>query len=253
LTAKACVGILRRAAARGKELPAMLLAALSEVCRRGTTKPSAINSSTTGKSFPSPSEEVIGGGLEVATTLNAHGGGRIDYESETFVAGPLQTNTGPKGHATGGDFNCNQGVDAGHAMRRDQGGEGYCVAFSCKDHGGDARADLSPTIRAGAPPAVAFQSSQSGVREGETHATLDGNNGSRRHNGTVIGLAVRRLTPLECERLQGFPDNYTRVEHNGKPAADGPRYKALGNSMAVPVLAWIGERIRLVDELQRPA
>ena len=54
---------------------------------------------------------------------------------------------------------------------------------------------------------------------------------------------VRRLTPTECERLQGFPDGYTLVPHRGKPAADGPRYKALGNSMAVPVMAWIGARI----------
>jgi DNA (cytosine-5)-methyltransferase 1 len=61
--------------------------------------------------------------------------------------------------------------------------------------------------------------------------------------------AVRRLTPRECERLQGFPDDYTLVEFRGKPAADGPRYRALGNSMAVPVMRWIGERIAMVDEL----
>ena len=54
------------------------------------------------------------------------------------------------------------------------------------------------------------------------------------------GMAVRRLTPRECERLQGFPDNYTAIPG----AADGPRYKALGNSMAVPVMAWIGMRIK---------
>ena len=52
-------------------------------------------------------------------------------------------------------------------------------------------------------------------------------------------MAVRRLTPVECERLQGFPDNYTNIPK----AADGNRYKALGNSMAVPVMKWIGERI----------
>lgn len=63
----------------------------------------------------------------------------------------------------------------------------------------------------------------------------------------VQSMTVRRLTPIECERLQGFPDNYTNVPHRGKPAADGPRYKALGNSMAVPVMRWIGERIEMVD------
>jgi DNA (cytosine-5)-methyltransferase 1 len=61
-------------------------------------------------------------------------------------------------------------------------------------------------------------------------------------------MAVRRLTPTECERLQGFPDSWTNVPWRGKPEApDGPRYKALGNSMAVPVMRWIGERIQLVQ------
>ena len=62
-------------------------------------------------------------------------------------------------------------------------------------------------------------------------------------------MMVRRLTPRECERLQGFPYDYTLVTVRGKPAADGPRYKALGNSMAVPVMAWIGQRIQMVEDL----
>jgi len=66
-------------------------------------------------------------------------------------------------------------------------------------------------------------------------------------------LAVRRLTPIECERLQGFPDNHTRIPWRGKPAEDcpdGPRYKAIGNSMAVPVMRWIGEGIDYVDKMR---
>jgi DNA (cytosine-5)-methyltransferase 1 len=65
------------------------------------------------------------------------------------------------------------------------------------------------------------------------------------HAQTFIAasMAVRRLTPTECERLQGFPDGYTNVPFRKKPASDGPRYKALGNSWAVPVVAWIGKRI----------
>lgn len=59
--------------------------------------------------------------------------------------------------------------------------------------------------------------------------------------------AVRRLTPVECERLQGFPDNWTNVPYRGKPASDGPRYKAIGNSMAVPVMFWLGQRIQKVQ------
>jgi DNA (cytosine-5)-methyltransferase 1 len=62
-------------------------------------------------------------------------------------------------------------------------------------------------------------------------------------------MAVRRLTPRECERLQGFPDDYTLVEYRGRLAADGPRYRALGNSMAVPVMRWIGQRIAAVHEI----
>jgi DNA (cytosine-5)-methyltransferase 1 len=60
-------------------------------------------------------------------------------------------------------------------------------------------------------------------------------------------MAVRRLTPVECERLQGFPDNYTNIKQK---CPDGPRYKALGNSMAVPVMAWIGERIQQYEDMQ---
>jgi len=65
------------------------------------------------------------------------------------------------------------------------------------------------------------------------------------------GMAVRRLTPVECERLQGFPDNFTQIPYRNKTAGkcpDGPRYKALGNSMAVPCMKWIGERIQQVQE-----
>lgn len=69
------------------------------------------------------------------------------------------------------------------------------------------------------------------------------------HHAVGTHSAVRRLTPRECERLQGFPDDYTLIPHRNKPMSDGPRYKALGNSMAVPVMRWIGERIAMVDAL----
>jgi DNA (cytosine-5)-methyltransferase 1 len=73
------------------------------------------------------------------------------------------------------------------------------------------------------------------------------NNGGE--NVMVQAMAVRRLTPTECERLQGFPDSYTDIKSKGKPTPDGPRYKALGNSMAVPVMAWIGQRIEQVEAI----
>ena len=62
----------------------------------------------------------------------------------------------------------------------------------------------------------------------------------------LSGTVVRRLTPIECERLQGFPDNWTKIPYRGKSAEecpDSPRYKAIGNSWAVPCVAWIGKRI----------
>ena len=72
------------------------------------------------------------------------------------------------------------------------------------------------------------------------------------HHAVATPYAVRRLTPTECERLMGFPDGATMIPYRNKPAdkcADGPRYKALGNSMAVNVVEWIGERIAEVDAL----
>ena len=78
------------------------------------------------------------------------------------------------------------------------------------------------------------------------------------HTGGVINpvdrMAVRRLTPKECERLQGFPDDHTLISWRNKPAdqcPDGPRYKALGNSMAVPCMAWIGKRIDAIERNNR--
>jgi len=77
---------------------------------------------------------------------------------------------------------------------------------------------------------------------GEVAATMGTRGSSQNASGPTVmqHMAVRRLTPVECERLQGFPDNYTNIKDK---CPDGPRYKALGNSWAVPVVRWIGERI----------
>jgi len=90
---------------------------------------------------------------------------------------------------------------------------------------------------------IAFKESQSGCRESDVHATIDANKGSRRQEGVFGAMQVRRLTPKECEYLQGFPADHTNVTYRNKPAADGPRYRALGNSMAVPCMVWLGHRI----------
>ncbi len=102
--------------------------------------------------------------------------------------------------------------------------------------------------------AVCFESNRrDGARVyGDTTNTLQAFAGTGGGNSPMVqqSTAVRRLTPTECERLQGFPDGYTAIAWKKKPASecpDGPRYKALGNSMAVPVMRWIGERIKKIN------
>jgi DNA (cytosine-5)-methyltransferase 1 len=127
---------------------------------------------------------------------------------------------------------------------------------------------VAPTIGASGPPysrtgnerveaealAVTFQPGNLRREAGAdpsftTTTTLKASAGDQTPH-VATPMAVRRLTPVECERLQGFPDNWSRIPWKGKPETecpDGPRYKACGNSMAVPVMRWIGERIAAVD------
>jgi len=100
--------------------------------------------------------------------------------------------------------------------------------------------------------AIGFDGFQSCNPKATHQATHEGTGPLIRNRPHCVATAmsVRRLTPRECERLQGFPDDYTLVTYRSKPAADGPRYKALGNSMAVPVMRWIGERIASVDSVE---
>lgn len=118
---------------------------------------------------------------------------------------------------------------------------------------------ISPTVDSSQPHAVAFQERggrSDGVRlelqEEVAYALTAPSGGGRSQERNVLtpAWAVRRLTPTECARLQGFPDDYlSQVKHRGKPAADGPMYKAFGNSMAVNVMRIIGERIALIDAI----
>ncbi|EIU1295300.1 TPA: DNA cytosine methyltransferase [Pseudomonas aeruginosa] len=130
-----------------------------------------------------------------------------------------------------------------------------CIAFSCKDHGADA-GEISPTLRAmGHGASHANAGDQVAVCiTGEITHTLKAEGFDASEDGTGRGqpitpeaAGVRRLTPRECERLQGFPDDYTLIPWRGTPATecpDGPRYKAIGNSKAVPVVRWIGRRLK---------
>lgn len=189
------------------------------------------------------------GNIDVATACTAHGV-RMDFDTETFAVHGTQ------------DPDTNR--ELAHTLGRNNGQENACIAFSYKDNGADATPDLSPTIRAGnhdkshansgQPPAIAyaFKAGQRakaggiGYAEEQSPTLTSASSGTNLAPAVMHGVAVRRLTPIECERLQGFPDNHTLIGWRGKDAAecpDGPRYKAIGNSMAVPVMRWIGERI----------
>ena len=91
-----------------------------------------------------------------------------------------------------------------------------------------------------------FDASEDGTGRGTPLVPIHSAKGPSEQQTVVSGMAVRRLTPAECEKLQGFLPGYTKIPYRNKPAEqcpDGPRYRALGNSMAVPVMRWIGERI----------
>ena len=128
--------------------------------------------------------------------------------------------------------------------------QGQAIAISAKDYGDPIAFDaydsenahpgaVANPLRVGGAEAIAFSAKDYGGDA--THA-----------NGGVmpavaVSTVVRRLTPRECERLQGLPDDWTAVPYRGKPASDAPRYKAIGNGMAMPVLRWIGQRIAMVE------
>jgi len=212
---------------------------------------------------------------DTAHCLNAGGMGRQDFETETLISHSLRAQsqsahdhtletyiTGALACSGGHAYPGTTAQDAGegflvpvapmiaHALRADgfdasEDGTGrgtplVPICFNAKDHGVDA----------GVMPAIAFGSQMSMPHwQHDISDTLQAKNPKAMSQGS----AVRRLTPKECERLQGFPDDYTLISHRGKPAADGPRYKALGNSMAVPVMHWIGERIQIVEALHAPS
>jgi DNA (cytosine-5)-methyltransferase 1 len=154
----------------------------------------------------------------------------------------------------------------GHDRSHANGGGQVAIAFTL--HGSDgtvsaaSSTDIAGSMRIPAPGSIENSSTTAVLQEqsvawsGELTASTDiagtlqrGGEGGRVDGVMTPQMAVRRLTPRECERLQGFPDDYTLVEYRGKLAADGPRYKALGNSMAVPVMRWIGQRIAAVDAI----
>lgn len=126
------------------------------------------------------------------------------------------------------------------------GGMTLCMAHG--QGGAEIRIDSAPTLTCNHEAPIVVNGRQDPCVSDTAFAL------GCQHNGTdnvlLGGYALRRLTPLECERLQGMPDDHTRIPWRGKAAEacpDGPRYAAIGNSMAVPVMRWIGERIQQVE------
>lgn len=214
----------------------------------------------------------------------------MDAESETFVAevAPALSRSNPYGDHESREgllVACDTADSLTVGANQTYGFSGDIVAHALRGEGFDASEDgtgrgtplipvwsvtqdstpvcteeLSPALKIGTglemgqPPAIAFalRGREGGAMPelvGETVSTIRGASGGSSRD-YIAGSAVRRLTPRECERLQGFPDDYTAIPYRGKPASDGPRYKALGNSMAVPVMAWIGRRIAQVEALE---
>lgn len=165
--------------------------------------------------------------LTLAKSLLARNGtGGFDLDRETAVIQDWPAEIAPTLNAA---FGSKLGLEDQHI----RGGAGWFVPDRSASAKGDHTCfEANMSLQ---PPSV-----------GDPHPTLT----RRTHAAIMKESAVRRLTPRECERLQGFPDDYTLVPHRNKPMSDGPRYKALGNSMAVPVMRWIGERIQKVEEMK---
>jgi DNA (cytosine-5)-methyltransferase 1 len=176
----------------------------------------------------------------IAFSAKGYGGDAAEELSPTLRSGGHDGS-----HANGGvmpavEFDLAQITSAANRTRAEPGLPAPTVLKASRMHVAFDITGSAPTVRTGARETdvhVALRARAPGASEGSTT--------------TVVAqtMAVRRLTPVECLRLQGFPDNYLDITYRGKPAADGPKYKAIGNSMAVPCMAWIGQRIAAVDAL----
>ncbi|MGJ3438646.1 DNA (cytosine-5-)-methyltransferase [Pseudomonas sp. Je.1.5.c] len=224
------------------------------------------------------------GPIDVAPARNAcsSASGRMDFESEAFVvSGTLQANGKAAGSATQQDAESGMLVVHGtqdpdvryeqaHTLGRNNGMENAVLAFAensraeVRLEGGDGQVVGTLSAGGGKPgqgqPCIAFSCKDHGADAGELAPTLRamGHSGSHPNSGGQVAVqgpsGVRRLTPRECERLQGFPDDYTLPPYRGRVPGlcpDGPRYKAIGNSKAVFVVRWIGQRIQ--QQLERLA
>lgn len=193
------------------------------------------------------------GPLDVATACNAHGGphGRLDFESETFVvANAVQASAGHHGHSSPRGDGSDNLVAVAFDWQKGGGGNDHSWRGKSREwieRAGDYAGSLSATKH----DAVAVSENQRGELRETSYTrqiTTGGGKPGQGYPSVREGMAVRRLTPRECERLQGWPDDHTRWRPSGDEIADGPRYRMIGNGVASPVARWIGERLRHVME-----
>lgn len=177
---------------------------------------------------------------DVAGTMGSRTGSGGGFSTDFEIAGGLVPCDLFQAVAGADLYNCKITGDVAATMSKAGSGVNETgptvIGFSANMSEPDATLNASPAIKAVCPPSVAH------TLRAEADAGEDVTG-----RGTPLAptqISVRRLTPRECERLQGFPDDWTLVPHRNKPAADGPRYKAIGNSMAVNVMRWIGRRIQ---------
>jgi len=191
---------------------------------------------------PAPRREA-GQGIAISPSLRAQSQSSHRLDAGAFVPAVAHTLRG-------------EGYDASE----DGGGKGtpiIPISFGAQNaaaQGDGVTVGFVPALDKSKTPAVAFdmRGRESGAQLEGPHdtANIRAADGGSSRSYVASPWAVRRLTPRECERLQAFPDDFTRIPYRGKPAdqcPDGPRYKALGNSMAVNVMTWLGERIALVE------
>lgn len=188
--------------------------------------------------------------MSLAQCLTTGTGQRYDAETETLI--PMRGGGFDVIAFSKGDHCADAGMNVCPTIRKggDGGGNMPAIAFALRGLEGGAMPEIHETaVRRVTPRALAF-----GVENELAHCLRAGASKADKPDSTtyIAASVVRRLTPRECERLQGFPNDYTAIPWRGKPAEqcpDSPRYKALGNSMAVPVMRWIGERIAAVEAM----
>jgi DNA (cytosine-5)-methyltransferase 1 len=179
----------------------------------------------------------------LSSTAGVSRPGNEATEHQTYVAYAMQ------GNLIGSDKGGPEGIGVSdrETMYTLTKADVHGVAFGWQNSASQSMSvdTISPTLDKSKTPAVAVDVYNQSIN-GDVTATLTAACGGSNTSGSKVmqSMAVRRLTPIECERLQGFPDNYTNIKDK---CPDGPRYKAMGNSMAVPVMRWIGERIQMVE------